>query len=145
MLQQEVRFVEEWTPFDRSESYTELNLTELRRLCRRVKLRVWTLVSLLVAAGATGALLPTLAYQCMTMAVRRDVERGSAQMLEMRTDLEDIRADMVYWRRRISSRTACVGSAANASIYAPDYEAIDRTIDDPPNDEAIRSLYYELT
>ena len=108
------------------------------RLCRRYRLHTCFLVSLLLVSATSGALFPIAAYQCMLAAARHELERGSARMLEMHTELDEIRVEMMRRRRRSSE---CV---SNVSTNTPDYTTIDRLIDDPPNDTAIRSLYYEL-
>lgn len=107
-------------------------------MCRKYRLHACFLVSLLLVAAATGALFPIAAYQCTLAAAQHELERNSARMLEMRTEMDEIRVDVMRARRRSS---AC---GSNVSTNAPDYTLIDRVIDDPPNDTAVRSLYYEL-
>ena len=62
----------------------------------------------------------------------------AARLLEMQTDTDEIRVQMVAAHHQLRH---CSG---NASATAPDYTSIDRVIDDPPSDTAARSLYYEL-
>ena len=105
---------------------------------RPLKLQTRTLCALLLAAFATGALIPTLGYQMIVASEQKERQLIAARFLEMQADTDEIRVQIVAAHHKLRH---CSG---NGSVTAPDYSSIDRVIDDPPSDTAARSLYYEL-
>lgn len=105
---------------------------------RSLKLQTRTLCVLLLAAFATGALIPTLGHKMIVASEEQERQLITARLLELQADTDEIRVQMVEAYHKLRQ---CSG---NGSVTAPDYSSIDRVIEDPPSDTAARSLYYEL-
>ena len=101
-------------------------------------LRVCTLFALLLAAAVTGSLVTVLAYQSLVASMWHEVELGSERLLALQAELDELTVQILRVNHQILSRSS------NGSADAPDYVAIDRVIDNPPNDTAARNLYYSL-
>lgn len=107
---------------------------------KRLRISVCTQLVVLLAAVATGALVPTAFYQPLLWNVRREAELSSTHLLQLMDEVNEIRVELaaVQHRSRVRDDSSGKWSAA------PNYTAIDLVIDDPPSDAAIRSLYFEL-
>ena len=112
------------------------------RLLHRKPLRIQalTLVAVLLAAVVTGALVPTAVYGTMLANERNEVELSSKRLCSLLAEVDEIWVEMM--RLQVKQRVK-IGSTSNSSV-GPNYMSIDRVIDDPPNDDAARSLFYEL-
>lgn len=107
---------------------------------KRAKLQMSTLCAMLLTALAAGALIPTCGYQLMLGNERHERQLFTARIIETQADIDEIRVQLVVAHQKLSR---CGGGNASDSA-APDYSSVDRVIEEPPNDSAARTLYYEL-
>ena len=94
----------------------------------------------MLATFVTGAIVPVAVYWPMLANARNEVELSTKQLCSLLAEVDEISVEMM--RLRVQQRVK-IGSTSNSSV-APNYTSIDRVIDDPPNDDAARSLFYEL-
>lgn len=104
-----------------------------------MRLQLCTLLAMLLASAFTGAAITMVVYQVIISNVRREVELGSERLLEMQSELDEIQVQILRVNHLMRAR-----AGSNGGLNGPNYTHIDQVIDDPPNDTAARSLYYEL-
>ena len=98
-----------------------------------------------LAAIVAGAIVPVAVYWPMLANARNEVELSSEQLRHLLSEMDETRVELMGLRVRQRDKI-CNGSSSNSSAtaVAPDYTYIDRVIEDPPSDDAARSLYYQL-
>ena len=110
-----------------------------------LQIQVCTQVFVLLAAILAGAIVPTAVYWPVLANTRNEVKLSSEQLRHLLSEMDETRVELMAVR--VHQRdNICNGSSnySSAMAVAPDYNIIDRVIEDPPSDAAARLLYYQL-
>ena len=110
-----------------------------------LKIQVWMQVAMLIVAIMSGAIVPVAVVWPMLANARNEVDLSYKQLCQLLAEMDNTRVEMMAVRVRQNVKI-CNGSSSNSSTIPlmPDYTSIDRVIEDPPSDDAARSLYYQL-
>ena len=93
----------------------------------------------MLAAFLTGALVTVAVYLPMLANARNEVELNTKQLSSLLAELDELRVEMM--RLRVQQMVKIGNTSQNV---APNYTYIDLVIEDPPSDDAARSLFYKL-
>ena len=93
--------------------------------------------ALMLAATATGALMPLLMSQLFLADVINERQVLDERVQKLRSDAEETRV-LLLANHKLRE------DSGNGSVVEPDNSYVDRVIDDLPSDTTARTLYYEL-